>query len=398
MHPSRTRSLSSLTTRLAALLAVAALVACDAAKVPTEVPSSAAPSASSSGNDNNGNDDADNGGGSGKLVIMTYNIYQGTELQNAVAAKDPFGFILGATADYAMMRQTNFAERAKAIAAEIDAARPDLVGMQEVALWRKGPVTAAPDLTTRAKTVDQDFLAMLLGELRARGLRYETVASIDNFDVQAPTIVPGLGFMTVRLTDRDVIIARSVRRGDDDERALALSNAQSENFVTNLHLPTAVGTVTVLEGWASVDIATRAGSVRFVTTHLDAFAPPIRLAQANEILEGPAATRLPVILAGDLNTTSITDTYAALRGAGFGDAWSGLHPSDAGFTCCQKLPEVNNPVSMLRERIDLMLVRGAVRAKKIRRVGATESSLTPSGLWPSDHAGLVAEFKVRRDD
>ena len=388
-------SRSSLAARLAILLAVTALGACDVATVPTETRSPVAAGLSRSA-DNNTNGDDEISGRSGKLVIMTYNIYQGTELQNSVGSATPGGFILGATQDYAMMRQTNFAERAQSLAAEIDAARPDLVGMQEVALWRTGPTTAAPDVTTRAVIVDQDFLAILLSALRARGLRYEVVSSVDNLDVQSPTVVPG-GYRSVRLTDRDVIIARGTRHeGGEDDRALTLSNAGSANFLTNLQLPTAVGPVAVREGWASVDVATRAGTVRFVTTHLDAFAPPIRLAQAREILAGPANTSLPVVLAGDLNTTDVTDTYSALQGAGFGDVWARLRPSDPGFTCCQKLPEVNNPVSSLYERVDLMMVRGAVTARTIRRAGATESSLTQSGLWPSDHAGLVAEFTVRK--
>ena len=394
MPTSRNHPCPPLFAPLAALLVVTALVACDGSAIPTATPSPLLSGPSRSANSEGANNESD--GGSGKLVIMTYNVYQGTELQNSVSSTTPFGFILGATQDVAMMRQTNFAERAQSLAAEIDAARPDLIGMQEVALWRTGPVTAAPDVTTHALTVDQDFLAILLDALRARGLRYELVSSVDNFDVQSPTFVRG-GFMNVRLTDRDLIIARSGRQDEgEDAGAFTVSNPRSANFLTNLHLPTAVGTVTVTEGWASVDVATRAGSVRFVTTHLDAFAPPIRLAQAREILAGPANTTLPVVLAGDLHTTDATDTYAALRGAGFGDVWAQLRPSDSGFTCCQKLPEINNPVSILSERIDLMLLRGAVTGKTINRAGATESSLTPSGLWPSDHAGLVTELKVRR--
>ncbi len=388
MHPFRKRRLSPSLARFAALFAVAALAACDADTNPTAVRTPPAARVAQAA-------EGDGGPGIGNLSIMTYNIYQGTELQNSIAATTPFAFIVGVAQDFAMMHQTNFAERANAIAAEIDSARPDLVGMQEVALWRTAPHTSP---ATPATTVDQDFLAMLHAALRARGLHYATVSRVDNFDVQGPGLFP-TGLVDVRLTDSDVIIART-DEGDDDDggRALSLSNPQSSNFATNLQIRTAVGPVTVLEGWASIDVATRGGPVRFITTHLDAFAPPIRLAQANEILHGPANTSLPVILAGDLNTTSVTDTYAAISAAGFGDVWSELHPSEVGFTCCQALPTIVNPVSVLHERVDLMLVRGAVSPHRIQQVGATPDTRTPSGLWPSDHAGLVARFKMTKAD
>ena len=391
MHPFRKRKLSPSLARFAALFAVAALAACDADTNPTAVrtPSAARVAQAAEG------DEGDGGPDIGKLSIMTYNIYQGTELQNSIAATTPFAFIVGVAQDFAMMHQTNFAERANAIAAEIDSARPDLVGMQEVALWRTAPHTSP---ATPATTVDQDFLAMLHAALRARGLHYATVSRVENFDVQGPGLFP-TGLVDVRLTDSDVIIARTDEGDDEDAgRALSLSNPQSSNFATNLHITTAVGPVIVLEGWASIDVATRGGPVRFITTHLDAFAPPIRLAQANEILNGPANTSLPVILAGDLNTTSVTDTYAAISAAGFGDVWAELHPSEAGFTCCQALPAIVNPVSVLHERVDLMLVRGAVSPHRIQQVGATPGTRTPSGLWPSDHAGLVARFKIMKTD
>ena len=47
---------------------------------------------------------------------------------------------------------------------------------------------------------------------------------------------------------------------------------------------------------------------------------------------------------------------------------------------------------------NLMLVRGAVSPHRIQQVGATPDTRTPSGLWPSDHAGLVARFKITKAD
>jgi endonuclease/exonuclease/phosphatase family metal-dependent hydrolase len=362
---SRRRSLTILE-----IVAVLILVACEGPNVPTALKS---PSTAS---------ELVKTGPERELTFMTYNVYQGTELENSIRATTPQEFVAGATQDFAMMRQTNFAERAVAIAAEVGANHPDVIGLQEVALWRTGAhtVPAQPALT-----VDQDFLQILLDALAARGLRYVTVARVNNFDVQGPAFVSGV-FEDVRLTDHDVILVRK----DDLDRGLKISNPQSNNFATNLVIQTVGGPVTVLEGWASIDIKKRGRTIRFVTTHLDAFVPAIRLAQANELLAGPANTDLSVVLAGDMNTTATTTTYTALTGAGFVDLWAQLNPGESGFTCCQVLPAIVNPQSALFERVDLVLFRGAFDPGSIFIVGANPLDRGPSGLWPSDHAGLVA--------
>src|SRR5438445_601776 len=67
-------------------------------------------------------------------TLMTYNIYQGTELEHVLAATDLSSFVAGVTTDYANVIATSFPERAQAIAAEIAQNAPDLVALQEVAL------------------------------------------------------------------------------------------------------------------------------------------------------------------------------------------------------------------------------------------------------------------------
>jgi len=328
----------------------------------------------------------DRGRRADELTVMTYNIYQGTELQNSLAATTAQEFVIGAAQDFAMMQQTNFRERARAIAAEIQAADPDLVGMQEVALWRTG-VTQFPSVP--ALTVEQDFLQILLDALAASGDPYTVVSSVQNLDVGGPALFP-TGFMDVRLTDRNVILAK----GDGAIARLGLSNAQSGNYTTNLVVPTVGGPVQVLEGWASVDVRLAGRTARLITTNLDAFVPAIRLAQASELLGTIANTDLPVIVVGDLNSTTSATSYSALTSAGFVDAWSSAHPDADGFTCCQVLPTITNDTPSLSERIDYVLTRGPFEAREIEEVGSTVASRTPTGLWPSDHAGLVARLRL----
>ena len=69
---------------------------------------------------------------------------------------------------------------------------------------------------------------------------------------------------------------------------------------------------------------------------------------ANEVLNGPANTDLPVVLVGDLNSTTTATSYLAFAGSGFMDIWATLFPGDPGFTCCQVLPTIEiKPVKEL---------------------------------------------------
>ena len=119
----------------------------------------------------------------------------------------------------AIVDRTDFRVRSRLLAAEIAAARPDLVGLQEVALWRKGPIELDAIGVPNATTVDYDFLDLLLAELSRRGVRYDVVAVQDEADVEGPAFPDprretGRTGRDVRLTLRDVILVRADAGGD----------------------------------------------------------------------------------------------------------------------------------------------------------------------------------------
>ena len=101
------------------------------------------------------------------------------------------------------------------------------------------------------------------------------------------------------------------------------------------------------------------------------------------------------MLLGDFNSAadgSSTPTYEMLLGDGFTDAWDQARSGQPGHTCCQAA-NLLNPVSLLDERIDLVFFRGkGFRADRAKVVGDEPGDRTPSGLWPSDHAGVHAEL------
>ena len=97
----------------------------------------------------------------------------------------------------------NFPERAAALAAEVEATQPDLIGLQEAILVRTQSPPDGP--ATPATTVALDFVQILLNALAARALHYEVVVQSINVDAELPST---LGF-DVRHTDREVILARA---------------------------------------------------------------------------------------------------------------------------------------------------------------------------------------------
>ena len=85
------------------------------------------------------------------------------------------------------VEHNDFPTRAEGLAEEILTEQPDLVGLQEVALWRTAPpnpgvLTAGPSATT----VKYDYLQELLDQLNADGTHYEVVVVQPEFDLEAP--------------------------------------------------------------------------------------------------------------------------------------------------------------------------------------------------------------------
>lgn len=306
-------------------------------------------------------------------------------------------FVEAVTQARANVIATDFPARAEALADEIAQNGPDLVGLQEVSLWR----TQTPsDLAgPNATTVFQDFLAILQGELAERGLNYTVVSTSTNADVEAPYLDPaapvdpvvGLPLSDIRLTDRDVILARA---------GVTTSNPADGHCAAQLTVPTATGQpVTFTRGWTSVDATVNGASFRFFNTHLETEspAPAIQVAQGNEALAIINTSPLPVIAVGDFNSDaggSTTPTYANLLTGGLVDAWPAATRNAPGLTCCQN-ELLTNPVSENATRIDLVLTKGDWQAKKAALVGAKPFRGSPAPLWASDHAGVVAELELK---
>ncbi len=294
------------------------------------------------------------------------------------------------------VQASGVAERVTAIVDEIDTRRPQLVGLQEVFQF------VAVEFGSGTPTVVEvvDLLAYVESEIAARALPYDVVAVQENTSTGAAFGLPLSPTRILQFTDRLV----ALRRTD-----VAVTGSAHGTYAATFQL----GPLTLERGWIRVTTEHNGVPYHFLTTHLESQSLlPLQVAQASELINGVVAGLDGVtIVAGDLNSDpenpgepSWTPTYDEIIAAGFTDAWRGRgHGSRrSGFTCCQN-PDLRNGPSLLDQRIDFVLVRsddvsksGKIRGiKKVEVVGDEQEDRTPTlGLWPADHAGLVAVLKL----
>ena len=359
------------------------------------------------------------GGAPRTLTVMTRNLYLGGDINRPIRAAlnrtGPDGVLALGHANHELrdiVRRTDFTMRSRLLAEEIAAARPDLVGLQEVALWRHGPIQLEQIGRTDATEIDYDFLATLLTDLAARGASYETVQVQQESDVEAPAFTgnPFTGTAgaaeDVRLTDRDVILMRS-------GAGIHVEGSGGGHFGQRLEVRLGDTTFGFIRGYAWADVAVGSAKIRFVTTHLESQSAQLARAQAEELLSGPAGNAsLSTVIVCDCNSNPASPAArsavpigsgAAYRlitdGRGFTDLWL-QQAGAAGPGNTAALSElVNNETARFNRRIDLVLAKPApqvqIVANRAEVTGDELGDRDPVGkLWPSDHAGVVVELQI----
>ena len=321
------------------------------------------------------------------LTVMTYNVYVGSSTDPLLATTNRLEIPAKVAELYATLEASDFPARAVAIAKIIKASRPHLIGLQEISKLR----TQSPgdwlqgNTQPNAEYVVLDFLGELQAALQAEGLSYKVAGQVENFDVEMPMATSPTDFVDVRLTDYDVILARS---------DVATANAMSATYQFKLPIPH-FG-IEVPRGYVAADATVDGATYRVVNTHLESFAQQVRIAQARELVASLSAES-PVILLGDFNTPAVDGAaYQLLIGAGYSDVWQADSEGD-GYTCCQA-PDLRNEQSTLDQRIDQVFIKGVALRQdasiRTATVGDMPTDRTPTGLWPSDHAGVVAHLPV----
>ncbi len=327
------------------------------------------------------------------LTVMSQNLYLGANLDLLFSASGPEDFLVL----FQQLLTSNAAGfgRAQQIAQQIVVHAPHLVGIQEGTRFT---------FTTEAGTQTLDFLVVLkmyLDALHAAYMTPYTWTVIKNETVYTgPIALPGLPVITY--ADGDAILVRN-----DVEILGAPTLASYDTYETYSMLGM---NLEFHRGFLSVPVRVEGHDLRFANTHLEVQRfVETQTAQAQELIDALDESTLPVILVGDFNSAANHDAgedqktpaYRMLRNAGYADLWIREPGSVAGYTCCQA-GDLTNEVSLLDQRLDLILVRYGnagfggwsevelVGEEPGDRITLTDPSVGTVTLWPSDHAGVAA--------
>jgi endonuclease/exonuclease/phosphatase family metal-dependent hydrolase len=305
-------------------------------------------------------------GGKRGLDTMTVNLYVGGPIDKIMALNpadpDYFTKLLSTVTEvYYDVLASQPPLRMQGVADQIAARMPDIVSVEEASLLRnQSPGDLIVGGSTPATTVVFDYLQLLTDALAARGAHYQVVVTSQEIDIEMPMFnMQTRTIDDVRLTDREAILVRT----DLPPGQVSVANPQHGNFSHVIQIP---GTgISVLRGWCSVDVFIRGQNFHCVCAHLEQeTAPSLQVLQAQELLSGPAASELPVVICGDFNTDPLhrdgSIAYDTMIAGGFEDAWAIANPANfAGGVTWGHDPFLADPDNAFDRSIDFVFYRGA---------------------------------------
>jgi endonuclease/exonuclease/phosphatase family metal-dependent hydrolase len=356
-----------------------------------------------------------------QVKVMTRNLYLGADIFKVVeAAQNDPDTIPYVVADvFQTVQDTNFYDRAEAIADEVLKTKPHVIGIQEASTYYiQTPGDFLAGNPVQADTVVIDFYTVLNEALEARGLYY-VAHEVINADIELPMVdlQSQTGLSDVRLVDQDMILVK---------KSLESREVAAGNYDTQLELDIGGTPAAFSRGYLVVDVEIKGNEYRFVNTHLEVRSEPgspFRLAQSAQMFEllttigGLSVDGPPqVIMVGDFNSSPedipgeaidpsdgklkpYVPPYMLATGYfGYLDSWLLQKRYDDGYT--SGFDEfVSDPTAELTTRIDhVFLGPNGYKIEKVKSdvVGDEVKDMTPNGLWPSDHAGVVAKIRFSK--
>lgn len=362
------------------------------------------------------------------VVVMSRNLYLGSDV--GVALEKIPNLPEAAQFMWNQVKKTNFAERKKILAKEIQSESPDVIGLQEATVWycKANPWSKKVEV--------YNFTSELLQELDGKYV----IAKKGGISALNPGY--SIGPIPVLTKVRDPETFQRLFGQDSASCGFQIGDAliiksellQYVNRVGNSEYEDIYKVVPTLmeiqRGYTWMDIVLQGRNVRVVSTHLESLwdenEVPKAAIQAKQLVDDLKKTQSPIIVIGDFNSdprdprpsksmnpggqptesqkcpagSSLCSAYKVMREAGYEDA--GPDSSEAiSFTWgtnalltgadnkrAEAAMEMGNQFGFT-DRLDYIFLKNGLSVLTSRVIGTTP----PYG---SDHAGIVAEINLTR--
>ncbi len=242
-----------------------------------------------------------------QITVMSRNLYLGADV--GVALNLIPDMPAAAQFMWDQMKKTNFSARATKLAAEIAAAKPAVIGLQEATVWscKKGFFSKSVEVW--------NFTKILLEALEKSGLNYSIATKNGKSASNSGYSIPPIQHITM-VNDPEIFqplfgrnkVACGFTIGD----VLLVRNDLVKDIVQvgNTEYDAAYSVVptimTIYRGFTWADIRINGTAVRFITTHLESLWDkdkiPNSVAQAKQLVADLQATKNPIVLIGDFNS------------------------------------------------------------------------------------------------
>jgi endonuclease/exonuclease/phosphatase family metal-dependent hydrolase len=308
------------------------------------------------------------------ITVMTQNLYLGADTNPILMAPTISDLQAAIVNARDSVVANNFPLRAEAIAREIAAHGPLLIGLQE------SEIVSESDLPQPLNYADT-----LIAALNALGLNYSYkipgVGAAVHTGLTLDSTVAGIPGFTV--TDQEIVLVRT------DVPNFTVKSISAPTFANDVTVVSPLlGQFTLKRGYVLVNASLDGVPFQFVSTHLAETHDALEPAEVGEILTVLGTTDERQIVVGDFNARPDEICGGSPCGpeemlaAGFTDTSAGLGP-----TCCQS-PTLVYP-SSLNNRYDYIFERGFHAISSAALVG-DQPFENERPLWPSDHAGVTA--------
>ena len=241
-----------------------------------------------------------------QVTVISRNLYLGADV--AVALELIPNFPAAAQFMWDQVKATDFPKRAKKLAGEAAADKPDLIGIQEATTWycRKNPWSEKVEVF--------NFLNQFIESTKATGTSY-SLATLGGKSAFNPgysiAAIPYLTKVTDKETFPAIFGSESASCGFTIADAILVRDDLAGNIkqVGNSEYDTTYSIVptlmTIYRGYTWVDYQVKDSLVRVVSTHLESLwdenKVPNSALQAAQLVDDLKAAKMPLIVMGDFN-------------------------------------------------------------------------------------------------